>query len=312
METSTTVDRDSATPFLLKLFYRTGAFHRFVDPMMFAPKFHIITKLTLMAHLRRLDEFSSPSYLPLHLPIHTWPTCTLTELSHHLAAASPPVLPDPAIGTRLVFRLIYADARAGAPNAPARFVSKDLGSLVIGHGGPGTAPDDAATAEEEEGKEKTTTVDDDDDDDGGAAANKTLADAKFVVGDYISCAIMPPLEDTGAVAPAAGARPGRGSGVGEAPARGPPVVPLARGPRADGGRASFGAGDPWGGGGRGRGFGGGGGGGRGPRHFGDRERERERDRDRDRDFGYPTGEWRRGERLPDAPPSRGRGRGSRW
>lgn len=192
-----------------------------------------------------------------------------------------------------------------------------MGSIVIGYGGPGATIHGPTTVEGEDEREKIPAAgsgSDAADDDGGAAANKTLEDAKFVVGDYISCAILPPLEDTGAVAPAAGARTGRGSGVGEAPARGPVISPLAGPPRADGSRASFSAGGPWGGGGgRGRGFGGGRGGGRGARYGGDIDpRERDRERDRDRDFGYPSGEWRRGERLPDVPRNRGRGRGSRW
>ncbi|KAJ9136720.1 hypothetical protein NKR23_g9680, partial [Pleurostoma richardsiae] len=120
------IDRTSTTPFLLRLFYRTGAFHR-------------------------PDEFSS-SHLPPSIDLYAWPTCTLTELSHQLAASTPSLLPSPAIGTRLAFRLIYADARAPAPAAhsrnqqqqhhPARFVVKDLGSVVIGGGGPGA--DEAA------------------------------------------------------------------------------------------------------------------------------------------------------------------------
>lgn len=178
---------------------------------------------------------------------------------------------------------------------------------MIGHGGPG-ADEPTAGENGEEGP-------------GGGggggglttAEAKTLADAKLVVGDFISCAILPPLEDTGAVAPAAaaaaGARAGRGSAVGEGSLRGPAVVAPGGPAWRDGGGGGFGSG-AWEGGGRGGGFGGGfgGGRGRGPRYFGDRER----DRDRDRDLGFPSGEWRRGERLPDAPPGRGRGRGSRW
>lgn len=53
---------------------------------------------------------------------------------------------------------------------------------------------------------------------GGDDAERTLADAKFVIGDYIDCAIFPPLSDGSAV-PRQGAGPrggmngyGRGRG----------------------------------------------------------------------------------------------------
>ncbi|KAK1768483.1 Sin3 associated polypeptide p18-domain-containing protein [Phialemonium atrogriseum] len=268
MEDSSKLDRQSSTPFLLKLFYRTGSFHR-------------------------TDELASPSHLPSHLPIYTWTDCTLSELSHYLAAASPPILPSPAIGTRLAFRLVYADVRGGGggSNAPPRFVAKDLGSLVIGHGGPGA--DESADEEGDNGGDGSNGAAAAGGGGGEEAGDKTLADAKLVAGDFVSCAILPPLEDTGAVAPPLGAHTGRGSGSGEA------LAPMRRGGRRGG------IGGPRGVGGRG---GGPGGGGRGVRQFGDRDR----DWNRDRDAGFPSGEWRRGERLPDAPASRGRGRGPRW
>ena len=102
--------------------------------------------------------------------------------------------------------------------------------------------------------------------------DKTLQDARFVIGDYISCAIFPPLAD-GAVAPP----PGRGVGVGR-------------------GRADYGPGRGYGGGFRGRGGMRGGGMFNGDRLGGE---------------GVPAGEWRRGERVPEGPGgySRGRGRG---
>ncbi|KAI1844096.1 hypothetical protein JX265_009641 [Neoarthrinium moseri] len=263
-------DGRSSPPFALRLFYRTGAFHR-------------------------PDEFASPT-LPPHLTIHTWPSCTLAELSHHLAFAPTSILPDPAVGTRLSFRLIFADTRAansqhhhrqgGAAAVPARFMVKDLGSVVIGDGGPGLDPADAAAA-------KSLSPEDD-----GA---KTLADARLVVGDYISVAILPPLGD-GSVAPASAARMGRGSGVGEAGS----VVGRAPGYGRDRERERD----------REDGFGGGRRGGRGGRHDGyGRGGSEPVGEWRRGDFsgrggrGIPVGEWRRGEALPDAPFGRGRGRG---
>ncbi|KAK0621329.1 Sin3 associated polypeptide p18-domain-containing protein, partial [Bombardia bombarda] len=213
-------DDEPTTPFLLKLFYRTGSFHR-------------------------PEEFTSPS-LPLHIHIYTWKTCTLTELAHHLAAAvtQPPILPSPAIGTRLVFRLIFADTRGGPP----RYVAKDLGSVVIGGGGPGAADDN----------------DEDDSDDAVGSSDdgaKTLNDVKFVVGDCVSCAILPPSEVTGEVVSASarwdhdGGWHGGGGRTGGGRTRGRDVYPR----------------------------GGGGGGGR----YADRDRRGGRD-------NVPDGEWRRG------------------
>ncbi|KAH6636522.1 Sin3 associated polypeptide p18-domain-containing protein [Chaetomium tenue] len=251
------LNRDASSPFLLRLFYRTGAYHR-------------------------PDEFNAPT-LPPHLTIHTWPTCTLSELSDHMLDASPAILPDPAIGTRLSFWLIYADTRGArtADSLPPRYVSKVLGTLVLGRGGPGAGPDEG--------------VPDDEPDD----ADLTLADARFITGDFICCAILPPDELTGDVAPATSARMGRGVGVGEARSGGQDGAPLPfAGPSrqrdyaAPGGYRGGGRGS-WGGGSR-DGYGGGG-----------------RFRGRDEPFGrgglrMPEGEWRRGDRLPDDPPDNGR------
>ncbi len=218
---------------------------------------------------RRPDEFASPTHLPKHLSVHTWPSCTLAELSHHLAATSPPLLPDPTIGTRLSFRLVFADTRSN-PNQAPKYVVKDLGSLVIGAGGPGIPdPDEASPDDSVESND----------------AFKTLSDVKFVIGDYISVAILPSDSATGAVAAPGDARTGRGAGIGEARSSMGVMPPPQRdtGPPGYGrGRGSF-RGAP-----RGRGP--------GPRGWGDR------------DAILPEGEWRRGERLPESPMGRGRGR----
>ncbi|KAI1397070.1 Sin3 associated polypeptide p18-domain-containing protein [Hypoxylon fuscum] len=227
------MDRHTTPPFMLRLFYRTGAFHR-------------------------PDEFVTFP-LPPHITIHTWPDCNLKELSYIIAAAKPGLLPDPAIGTRLAFRLIFPDTRSNAASQTvARYAVKDLGSVVVGDDGRGLDPDDPDA-------EKTLEADGD----------KTLNDARFVVGDYISCAVLPPLPD-GSVAPSTSARMGRGAGAGES--------------RAVVGRAPSGS-------------------------YGGRERENGHGRPgRGRNTGLgghgniPTGEWRRGERLPD-PPLAVRGRG---
>lgn len=105
---------------------------------------------------------------------------------------------------------------------------------------------------------------------------KTLADVKFLVGDYVTCAVLPPLPDGGV--PAAPPPP-------SGPGRGPPAGPYGGRGRENG----FGArGD----------FGYSGRGGRGGRF-----------EDRRQSGGVPSGEWRRGEAPPDRESGSGRGRG---
>lgn len=154
-------------------------------------------------------------------------------------------------------------------------MTKDLGSVIIGDGGPGILPDEEEAAIVEGGYVAGAL---------GGEPEKTLQDAKFVIGDYVACAIMAPLGD-GSVAPSP-ANPARGGGGFGAP----------RGEFGGRGGGGFGqreningfGGGGFGGGARGRG------GQRGGGNFGQ---------------GFvPAGEWRRGERLPDGP-SGGRGRG---
>ncbi|KAL7267771.1 hypothetical protein RUND412_009629 [Rhizina undulata] len=92
------VDRERTTPFLLKLFYRQGGFHR-------------------------LDDFRAQNQPRDHVSIYTWRDCTLHELSFLLSSALPSLCPP---RSRCGFRLIYADTRYGA----ARYTSKDLGAVV--------------------------------------------------------------------------------------------------------------------------------------------------------------------------------------
>jgi len=176
-----------------------------------------------------------------------------------LAAARPSALPYPAVGTRLAFQLVYPDLRniGTGPNAVPRFAVKDLGSIVLGQGLPGSETSELGDTSARQDHE----------------IGRTLSDARFVVGDYVSCAVLPPLSD-GAVAPASNARP---------------IAPTVRDNRGQ--RGGFL--------GRENGFGRGGGrGGRGGRRDG-------------LGASFPMGEWRRGESLPDAPSGRG-GRGGRW
>ncbi|KAF2714909.1 hypothetical protein K504DRAFT_14023 [Pleomassaria siparia CBS 279.74] len=264
-QTPAKVDRQTTTPFLLRLFYKSGSFHR-------------------------IEEFDPKLRLPPHLQIYTWPTCTLSELTHLLIGALPALLPTSYAGTRIAFRLVFGDVQGSMrPGAPGRFISRELGSVIVGAS---TDPDAEDISDGNvDIKEALKQLD--------GEPLKTLGDAKFVIGDYISCAILPPGPD-GAVAPA----PPPPSG----PARGGP-------PPRDG----FGGGR-----GRENGFGGrgefgayGGRGGRG--RFEDRGGGRFDDRS-----GVPSGEWRRGEAPPEreggywrggssdrGAPRGGRGRG-RW
>lgn len=133
------------------------------------------------------------------------PDCTLDELVLELAAAEPGVLPNPATGTRLIFQLIFPDLRSTNtdPDASPRFAVKELGSVVVGKDGPGVEVPDRHG--------KPGTVEDD--------GNTRLSDAKFVVGDYVSVAILQPMAD-GSVASAsiafrdAGGAAARGRGRG--------------------------------------------------------------------------------------------------
>ncbi|KAK1779194.1 Sin3 associated polypeptide p18-domain-containing protein [Copromyces sp. CBS 386.78] len=253
-------------PFIVRLYYRTGAFHR-------------------------MNEFTSDSHLPLYVEIPAWRSTTLDELTLDLANEQPlghPLLPHPAIGTRLVFRLIYVDTRKDS----SRPVSKDLGSVVIGAGLPG--------ADSEAGLSDDDPCYDD--------AHKTLADAKFMPGDFISCAILPPNDLDGAVEPVSAARTGRGSGIGEGrstAASPPPPGPRARDGGGYGRDHGMGMGDRYGdepplarGYNRAGNGGGGGGGGRYESNSydwgGRRESRGGRNRGQSETGTMPQGDWRRG------------------
>ncbi|KAM0470367.1 hypothetical protein ACHAPX_009987 [Trichoderma viride] len=231
-------DGHDAAPFLVRLFHKTGSFPR-------------------------PEEFASSS-LPPYVSIYTWSTCTLNELALELAAAKPNALPNPAIGTRLSFQLVCPDLRGASATTTTqpKFAVKELGSIVIGEGYPG--------AEDPEDAGPDTLMRDD------FGKDKTLADWRFVVGDYISCAILPPRGD-GAVVPPVTARRGSISGGRD-----------GRDGRSGGFRGGF----------HGR--------------EGNFSRNNGRpNRPGWRDNRLPSGEWRRGEQLPDGPPGGPRGRG-RW
>lgn len=241
------INRETTVPFHLKLFFRQNAYHALTD-------FPIPTP----------TGPNSTRELPPHLEIYTWQSCSLRELSSLLAGALPSQLPDPQAGTRLCFRLIYPDTRGAATEGRGRYLSKDIGSVILGRSGEKNGHDEQRINGARRGFMGKDASSHDE-------ADKTLADARFVVGDYVDVAILPPLDD-GSVAP-----PVQGG-------RGPPGGPIGGGMRA------FRAPRENGGGGGRRGPGGGGMG-RGPPGN-----------------GLPSGDWKRGERLPE---ERGGGWGRR-
>lgn len=167
------VDRTKTTPFLLRLFYRQNVFH---SPSEF----------TTVPITQTLAQSS--------LQLYTWPDATLSELTSLVASAMPDLLPNPSVGTRIGYRLLYPDTRSisgpGADEGRGRWLSKELGSVVVGE----DLPDDHEMDGEDDHAAPTALRK------LGGDADKTLADARFVIGDYVSCAIVPPRSD-GSVAP---------------------------------------------------------------------------------------------------------------
>ncbi|KAF2203074.1 hypothetical protein GQ43DRAFT_439136 [Delitschia confertaspora ATCC 74209] len=272
---TTAINRQLTTPFLLRLFYKTGAFHR-------------------------IEEFTPGQRLPPHIQIYTWQNCTLRELSHLLLTALPNLLPTPAIGSRVAFRMVYADTRDRGDGALPRFTTRDLGSVIVAAPSNPNASADrnpAAMDLDERGPHTAATVRNALKDLAGEP-DKTLANGRFVIGDYISCAIFPPLADGSVPSAPAGAT----SSVRREAGYGPPRGGYGSGLRENG----YGRGD----------FGGyGGRGGRGGGRFDGRDQGYG---GFGRGSGLPSGEWRRGEAPPGdrggywrgSSGGRGRGRGS--
>lgn len=133
------------------------------------------------------------------------------------------------------------------PGADGRgkYLGKDMGSVIIGANGDhdGSRGPGAMKLQ-------------------GDDAEKSLQDARFVIGDYVDCAILPPLSDGSVAPPIVTRQPAGGStlGGGMRAFGAPPVRENGYGRSRGGGRGSnfFGGGGP----------------------------------------GVPSGEWRRGERIP--------------
>ncbi|KAJ5131553.1 Sin3 associated polypeptide p18 [Penicillium bovifimosum] len=245
------INRQTTAPFHLKLFYRRNNFNHLSDYSIPAPS----SRGGPVSGPNAISPAASAAPLPPHLEIYTWQSCTLRELSQLLTSALPSLLPDPPVGTRLCFRLIYPDARGaamGGPDVRGRYLSRDLGSVIVGPRDTPLRTDDDEDTQETRPRPGPLRFQ-------GLEADRPLQDARFIVGDYIECAILAPLED-GSVAPALNGASG-------------PML----GPRAGGGMRAFrDNGYPRGP----RGGPRGGGGDRGPPNM-------------------PRGDWHRGERLPE-------------
>ncbi|OAX85544.1 hypothetical protein ACJ72_00082 [Emergomyces africanus] len=255
---SAKIDRQKTTPFHLKLFYRQHSFHHLSDfPIPSSPPSGSTANAT---------NPSPP--LPPHLQIYTWPSCSLRELAHLLTSCLPSILPDPAIGTRLSFRLVYPDTRSQGivGDGRGRYLSRDMGSVIVG------PSDDTGKGEKDRPANGALKLQ-------GDEADKCLQDFRFVIGDYVDCAVLPPLAD-GSIAPALinrGAVANSTIGGGMRAFGNGPSISRENGfgrQRAGGAQGRGGAGFPP----------------SGP-------------------AGVPSGEWRRGERVPEAG-GRGFGRGN--
>lgn len=140
--------------------------------------------------LRSVDDFHPIGPNPPHVEIYTWQSATIDELAHLISDNLPQLLPEPPVGTRLDFELVFPDMRAPPRNdGYGVYQKKSLGSIVLGAGAAGVIDGDGG---EKLGSYRT------------GDENKSLADAKFVVGDYIDCAIYPPLANGEVAAPSRG------------------------------------------------------------------------------------------------------------
>jgi len=258
--TNRPIDRTTTAPFLLRLFWRQN---RSLEPYEFSVAPPVDTS--------NISDYSS--LLPANIrqqsvQIYTWPTCTLSELTGLLTSVLPPgLLPSPAVGTRLVYKLIFPDTRAEVrEGGKGKWIDKPLGSVVVGGSAAQYGDDDAPEGDAiKDGLE--------------GDADKSLGDARFVIGDYVACTIYAPGQDGRiASAPPPRAGPPRDRDI-----RGPPP------PRENGYGGSYG---------RGGGSYRGGYSGRGGRGGGE-------------GFGAapPPGDWRRGERPPSGGGGYGGGNG---
>jgi len=177
------VNRNEQTPFFLQLFYRTTNLHRLAT---FTFGDDARTEQFVQLTLIRPEEFmrDAPRPRPPHVQVYTWMDCTLAELTKLLTHALPDILPSPAIGTRLYYQLIYENSADYNSRQPGRYLAKTLGGVMVRAGEHfGKEDGEGQDARRFAGLEVA------------GDADKTLADARFVIGDYIAVTIMPPGPD---------------------------------------------------------------------------------------------------------------------
>lgn len=190
------IDHESTPPFLLRVFYRHN---RTLDPYEFSipPPPNADASVEYYSILPASIQQNS-------LELYQWSDCTLGQLTAHLMSQLGEEVCDE--GTRVVFKLIFPDTRAGVgEGGRGKWIDKPLGSTVVGAG----AADDVKM-ENGDGDLAGLGIEGD--------SHKTLAEARFVIGDYVACAIYPPGPDGRAQnvpvgrAPRDGVGPPRGMG----------------------------------------------------------------------------------------------------
>ena len=159
------VDRDTTPPFLLRIFHRSN---RPLDPH----EFSVAPPADANASMEYF-EILPPAIQQSSLELYQWSDCTLGQLTSILMSE----LPADAgveVGSRLMFKLIFPDTRAQmGEGGRGKWIDKPLGSVVVGGRDADMEANDLLEGD----------------------ANKTLADARFVIGDFVACAIYPPGPD---------------------------------------------------------------------------------------------------------------------
>ncbi|KAK5726039.1 hypothetical protein LTR15_004230 [Elasticomyces elasticus] len=185
--TNRPIERETTAPFLLRLYWSQG-------------REHVPNDFSVAPPANPTDVPDYSSLLPQAIraqsvSIYSWPDCSLAELTSLLTSVLPAgILPSPATGTRLVFKLIFPDTRAEVrEGGKGKWIDKPLGSVVVG-----------GNAAHFNGHEESNGDSIKENLEGDAA--KTLGDARFVIGDYVACTIYPPGQD-GRIAAAPPPRP---------------------------------------------------------------------------------------------------------
>ena len=178
--------------------------------------------MTMSTSPGELDQNTSSTQVNIYARMSD----TLVDLTLSVASEAPHMLPMPAPGTHLVFQLVYhmppSNSHDGLQNTSGRkslrYRVEDLGSVIIGGshtGGMQTLKPRQDNESDDDMEEADADSDADcmDQDNGMNISQKrqgesrkqrTLSDAKFVIGDRIIVAILAPRKD-GSVASASSA-----------------------------------------------------------------------------------------------------------